>query len=173
LFVSLEVWFYLSTVRSATSLVQNFFKRPYTCLFALSCLLCSFYLWKIVNRSWQKLAIEKKHSEQLLLNILPLSIAQRLKHSPKLIADYFEKASILFADVQNFTLLCKKLSPQQLVGFLNDVFYVSDNITQKYGIEKIKTNGDGYMLAGGLLAINSIHAVNCCYCALDMQYAFK
>jgi adenylate cyclase len=173
LFISLEVWFYLSAVRSVTSLEQNVFKLLYTCLFALSCLLCSFYLWKIVDRSWQKLAVEKNHSEQLLLNILPLSIAQRLKHSPKLIADYFEQASILFADIQNFTPLCKKLSPQQLVGFLNDVFCVFDNITQKYGLEKIKTNGDGYMLAGGLPVINSIHAVQCCYCALDMQCAFK
>ena len=173
LFVLVEVWFYLSTVHSATSFEQSVFKLSYACLFALSCLLCSFYLWKIINRSWQKLTIEKNHSEQLLLNILPLSIAQRLKYSPQLIADYFEQASILFADIQNFTPLCKKLSPRQLVGFLNDVFCVFDNITQKYGLEKIKTNGDGYMVAGGLPAINSIHAVQCCYCALDMQYAFK
>ena len=101
LFVTIEVWFYLTAAHWSTSFEQTFFKLIYAYLFAFSCLFCSFYLWKIVDRSWQKLIVEKSRSEQLLLNILPLSVAQRLKYSPNLIADYFEQASILFADTVN------------------------------------------------------------------------
>jgi adenylate cyclase len=173
LFVGLEVRFYLSIIRSSHLFEQQIFKLSYSCLFAVACLLCSFHLWKNVNRSWQKLDLEKSRSEQLLLNILPFSIAQRLKYSPTLIADYFEQASILFADIQDFTPLCKKLSPQQLVGLLNEVFCIFDNLSQKYGLEKIKTSGDGYMAAGGLPTLSSVHAIQCCHCALDMQDAFQ
>jgi guanylate cyclase len=173
LFVGIEVWFYVYTIYPSHSFEQKFFKLSYANLFALSCLLCSFHLWKNVNRSWQKLASEKSRSEKLLLNILPLTIAQRLKYSPTIIADYFEQASILFADIKDFTPLCKNLSPQQLVGFLNEVFCNFDNLSQKYGLEKIKTSGDGYMAAGGLPTVNSVHAIQCCHCALDMQDAFQ
>jgi guanylate cyclase len=173
LFIGFELWFYFSFPSLETSMHQQMFRLSCSGLFALSCVLCSFHLWKNVNRSWLRLSQEKSRSERLLLNILPSSIAQRLKFSPDLIADYFEQASILFADIQNFTPLCKNLSPQQLVSLLNEVFCVFDNITQKYGLEKIKTNGDGYMVAGGLPTTSSSHAIQCCHCALDMQDAFK
>lgn len=173
LFVGVEVWFYVAAIHPTYSFEQKIFKLSYASLFALSCLLCSFHLWKNVNRSWQRLSKEKTRSERLLLNILPSSIAQRLKCSPNLIADYFAQASILFADIQDFTSLCKKLSPQQLVRFLNEVFCAFDNITKKYGLEKIKTSGDGYMVAGGLPTVSPFHAIQCCHCALDMQDAFK
>jgi adenylate cyclase len=173
IFIGFELWFYFSAPALLISLHQQMFRLSCACLFALSCVLCSFHLWKNVNRSWQRLSEEKSRSERLLLNILPASIAQRLKSSPDLIADYFAQASILFADIQDFTPLCKNLSPQQIVGLLNEVFCVFDNITQKYGLEKIKTSGDGYMVAGGLPIISSSHAIQCCHCALDMQQAFK
>jgi guanylate cyclase len=172
LFIGFEISFNFPLALQSISLHQQVFRLSCASLFALSCLLCSFHLWKNVNRSWQKLAEEKNRSERLLLNILPSSIAQRLKSSPALIADYFEQVSILFADIQNFTPLCKSLSPQQLIGLLNEVFCIFDTLTQKYGLEKIKTSGDGYMVAGGLPVINSIHASQCCHCALDMQDAF-
>jgi adenylate cyclase len=172
LFVGFECWFYYSSVNTL-SFHQQIIKISCSISFALSCLLCSYHIRKINNLNWQKLTTERERSEKLLLNILPLSIAQRLKNSSDSIADYFEQASILFADIQDFTPLCKKLSPRQLVGLLNEVFCVFDTITQKYGLEKIKTNGDGYMVAGGLPTINSSHAIQCCYCALDMQDAFK
>ncbi|MFT5839815.1 MAG: adenylate cyclase [Flavobacteriales bacterium] len=172
LFVGFECWFYYSSVNTL-SFHQQIVKVSCSISFALSCLLCSYHIRRNINRNWQKLATERERSERLLLNILPLSIAQRLKNSSDSIADYFEKASILFADIQNFTPLCKKLSPRQLVDLLNEVFCEFDTITQKYGLEKIKTSGDGYMVAGGLPTINSSHAVQCCYCALDMRDAFK
>tara|TARA_R110000868_G_scaffold49144_7_gene158615 strand:+ start:1035 stop:2288 length:1254 start_codon:yes stop_codon:yes gene_type:complete len=173
IFVGFEVWFHFSLTQQSLSLHQQIFRLSCASLFALSCFLCSFHLWKNVNRSWQKLAEEKHRSERLLLNILPSSIVQRLKYSPALIADYFEQASILFADIQNFTPLCKQLSPKQLIALLNEVFCVFDTLTQKYSLEKIKTSGDGYMVAGGLPIVNSTHAIQCCYCALDMQQAFQ
>jgi guanylate cyclase len=173
MFVGFEVWFHFLLSQQSLSLHQQVLRVSCASLFALSCLLCSYHLWKNVNRSWQKLAEEKNRSERLLLNILPSSIAQRLKHSPSLIADYFEQASILFADIHNFTPLCKHLSPKQLISLLNEVFCVFDTLTQKYGLEKIKTSGDGYMVAGGLPIVNSIHAIQCCHCALDMQQAFQ
>ncbi|MGS2721311.1 adenylate/guanylate cyclase domain-containing protein [Paraglaciecola aestuariivivens] len=173
LFVGFEIWFYFNTLQHTLSLHQQIFSLSCASLFALACILCSYHLWKNVNRSWQKLAFEKERSEKLLLNILPASIAQRLKGSPAFIADYFSQASILFADIQNFTPLCKQLSPHQLVDLLNQIFCVFDSLSQKYGLEKIKTSGDGYMVAGGLPTKNASHAKQCCYCALEMQSAFK
>lgn len=151
---------------------QQVFKYSSAALLALASLLCSYHIQKNVNRSWQKLAYEKLRSEQLLLNILPNSIAQRLKDSKTLIADYFAQASILFADIQDFTPLCKSLTPHQLVSLLNELFCLFDVLAQKYGLEKIKTSGDGYMAACGLPNANASHAVQCCECALDMQFEF-
>jgi guanylate cyclase len=155
------------------SVAQQSFKLSSAALLVLATLLCSFHIQKNVTKSWQKVAFERKRSEQLLLNILPNSIAQRLKSSKGLIADYFAQASILFADIQDFTPLCKKHSPQQLVRILNEVFCEFDELSVKYGLEKIKTSGDGYMAAGGLPKANSQHAASCCYCALDMLDAFN
>jgi guanylate cyclase len=173
LFMGFELWFQFVDMSIRLTLHQQIFSLSCLCLLTLSCLLCSYYIWANVNKSWQKLAIEKNRSEKLLLNILPSSIAERLKKNPKLIADYFQQVSILFADIQNFTPLCKNYSPQQLVALLNEVFCVFDNLSQKYGLEKIKTSGDGYMMAGGLPTLSENHAIRCCHCALDMQQAFQ
>ena len=146
LFVSFEIWFFYSSVNTL-SFHQQIVKISCSISFALSCLLCSYHIRRNINRNLQKLSSERERSEQLLLNILPANIVQRLKTSPNLIADYYEQVSILFADIQNFTPLSKNLSPQQLVNLLNEVFCAFDHITQKYGLEKIKTSGDGYMVA--------------------------
>ena len=152
---------------------QQSFKFASACLLTLASFLCSFHIQKNVRKSWKRLAYERKRSEQLLLNILPNSIAQRLKNSESLIADYFAQASILFADIEDFTPLCRKRTPQQLVQILNEIFCRFDELSLKYGLEKIKTSGDGYMAAGGLPVTNAHHAIQCCYCALDMQQEFK
>jgi guanylate cyclase len=172
LFVSFEIWFFYSSVNTL-SFHQQIVKISCSISFALSCLLCSYHIRRNINRNLQKLSSERERSEQLLLNILPANIVQRLKTSPNLIADYYEQVSILFADIQNFTPLCKNLSPQQLVNLLNEVFCAFDHITHKYGLEKIKTSGDGYMVAGGVPIISSFHAIKCCHCAIDMQNVFK
>jgi guanylate cyclase len=172
LFVSFEIWFFYSSVNTL-SFHQQIVKISCSISFALSCLLCSYHIRRNINRNWQKLSLERERSEQLLLNILPANIVQRLKTSSNPIAEHFKQVSILFADIQNFTLLCKNLWPQQLVSLLNEVFCAFDHIVQKYGLEKIKTSGDGYMVAGGVPIISSSHAIKCCCCALDMQDAFN
>lgn len=172
LFVASEIYYQLYTPNSFSPSEQSF-QFASACLLALASLLCSFHIQRNVNRSWQRLADERKRSEQLLLNILPNSIAQRLKHSKNLIADYFAQASILFADIQDFTPLCKKRTPEQLVRILNEIFCSFDELSLQYGLEKIKTSGDGYMAAGGLPKANSKHAIHCCNCALDMLQTFQ
>jgi len=99
----------------------------------------------------ENLAIERQKSENLLLNILPGPIAERLKSGEEIIADSFEDASVLFADIAGFTVLSSKMNDaSKLVSILNDIFRDFDNITQELGLEKIKTIGDCYMLAGGI-----------------------
>ena len=100
------------------------------------------------------LEIEQEKSEKLLLNILPASIAQRLKDGKKVIADEYDKAVILFADIVEFTNISQHIAPKTLVENLNKIFTHFDQLVEKYGLEKIKTIGDAYMVASGL---NGIH----------------
>jgi adenylate cyclase len=101
-----------------------------------------------------QLAIEQEKSEKLLLNILPVSIAQRLKSGEKVIADEHDKAVILFADIVEFTNISQHVTPKVLVENLNKIFTHFDQLVEKYGLEKIKTVGDAYMVASGLNGIN-------------------
>ena len=88
--------------------------------------------------------------ERLLLNILPASIADRLQHGESMIADRFEEMAVLFADVVDFTPFSARRPPAEVVGVLNEVFTIFDRLADLYGLEKIKTIGDAYMVAGGL-----------------------
>ncbi len=96
-------------------------------------------------------ATEKELSERLLLNILPAAIADRLKRQESNIADGHADVTVMFADIVNFTQMSEELSPNEMVHLLNDVFSEFDVLAEKYGIEKIKTVGDAYMAAGGLV----------------------
>jgi class 3 adenylate cyclase len=96
------------------------------------------------------LQLEQERSERLLLNILPGPIAERLKNSDQTIADGFADVSVMFVDIVNFTLLADGMSPQQVFAMLNHVFSSFDELAEKHGLEKIKTIGDAYMVAGGL-----------------------
>ncbi|MDB9516166.1 adenylate/guanylate cyclase domain-containing protein [Roseofilum reptotaenium CS-1145] len=93
---------------------------------------------------------EKERSEKLLLNILPEAIADQLKQDQSSLAEDFESVTILFADIVGFTPLAAQVQPIQLVDMLNQVFSTFDQLTETYGLEKIKTIGDAYMVAGGL-----------------------
>jgi class 3 adenylate cyclase len=88
--------------------------------------------------------------ERLLLNILPASIADRLRGGERLIADRFEEMAVLFADVVNFTPFALSRPPGQVVAVLNSVFSIFDELADEYGLEKIKTIGDAYMVVGGI-----------------------
>lgn len=111
-------------------------------------LLYSFVIQKETNLNL--LRAEQERSEGLLLNILPRDIATILKSGRRTIADHFEDASILFADVVNFTPLSERMRAEDLVEMLNEVFSHFDELAEKYGVEKIKTIGDCYMAASGV-----------------------
>jgi hypothetical protein len=116
-------------------------------------------------------AFQRAHnkSEKLLLNVLPSSIADRLKQKEEIIADGFEEVTIRFADVVNFTKLSARISPQELVTMLNKIFSAFDRLALLYGLEKIKTIGDAYMIVGGLPLPRDDHAEAIAEMALSMQ----
>ena len=89
-------------------------------------------------------------NEALLLNILPRSIAERLRGGETVIADRFDDMAVLFADLVGFTELSSRLPPNDVVKLLNDVFTMCDRLVDRFGLEKIKTVGDAYMVVGGL-----------------------
>lgn len=108
-------------------------------------------------------------SESLLLNILPKDIVSKLKEGHRTVAEYYESASILFADVVNFTPISSTLSPSELVELLNAVFHKFDELADKYGVEKIKTIGDCYMAAAGVPRSRRDHAVILTEMAVEMR----
>jgi len=116
---------------------------------------------------------QRHETERLLLSLLPQSIAERLKHksASATIADSFDDATVLFADVVNFTRLSTEISPPELVELLNQIFSQFDRLTATYGLEKIKTVGDEYMVAGGLPVPKADHCTAIANMALDMQQA--
>ena len=117
------------------------------------------------------LQIEQAKSENLLLNILPRSIAEQLKAQTQPIADHFSTASILFADVVDFTPWSECLPPAEVVGILDRLFSSFDALAEKYGLEKIKTIGDCYMAAAGVPTPRPDHAQALAAMALDMVAA--
>jgi adenylate cyclase len=119
------------------------------------------------------LRVEQAKAESLLLNILPQSIADRLKAEPRTIADQFSSASILFADVVDFTPLSEGLAPTELVGMLDRLFSHFDELAERHELEKIKTIGDCYMVAAGVPSPRPDHARALALMALDMQAAMR
>jgi adenylate cyclase len=119
------------------------------------------------------LRVEQEQAEDLLLNILPRSIAERLKESTATIADQFDAATILFADVVDFTRLSERLAPGEVVGILDHLFTHFDVLADAYGLEKIKTIGDCYMVAAGVPTPRPDHARAMALMALDMRDAMR
>lgn len=117
----------------------------------------------------KKLSEEQAKSERLLLNILPPAIAQQLKQEERTIADSYPDVTVMFADIVGFTELAAKTPPIELVEILNVIFSEFDQLTEKHGLEKIKTIGDAYMVVGGLPAAKPNHAEAMAAMALDMQ----
>jgi len=115
---------------------------------------------------------ERSESERLLLNILPAAIAQRLKNEPGIIADRFDSVSVLFSDIVGFTPLSETLSAERMVEWLNEVYSVFDTLVQDHDVEKIRTIGDGYMVAAGVPFPRDDHAAALARLALDMKAHF-
>jgi adenylate cyclase len=121
------------------------------------------------NEALAALRVEQEKSELLLMNILPGSIADRLKAASQTIADHFDSASILFADVVDFTPFAQRLAPAEVVGVLDELFFHFDTLVERHGLEKIKTIGDCYMAAAGVPDPTSDHARRVALLALDMR----
>jgi adenylate cyclase len=119
----------------------------------------------------QELNEEQEKSERLLLNILPKAIAERLKQGETTIADSFSDVTVMFADLVGFTKLSSHLSPAELVELLNRIFSEFDKLADRYGLEKIKTIGDAYMVVGGLPTPTDNHAEAIASMAIDIQAA--
>ena len=112
---------------------------------------------------------EKKRSEELLLNILPEEVAEELKAKGAAEAVHIDRVTVLFTDFKGFTEMSEVVTPQQLVRDLNECFSAFDRITERCGIEKIKTIGDAYMAAGGVPTPNTTHAIDVIKAALEMR----
>ena len=122
-----------------------------------------------VDLQHEELRVEKERSERLLLNVLPAPIAERLKHDTNTIAERCADVTVMFADLVDFTRLSAELPPEQMVELLNSIFSEFDRLADKYRLEKIKTIGDAYMVAGGLLGETVGHAQRMADMALEMR----
>ncbi len=133
------------------------------------------------KRLYEQVAAEQKVSERLLLNVLPPTIAERLKGRSEVvadgftevIADTFSNVTVLFADIVEFTKFSEGVTVEVLLGVLNDIFSRFDRIADERGLEKIKTIGDCYMVAAGLPVAVADHTNRAAHMALDMNDAME
>ena len=116
-----------------------------------------------------KIRTGKKRSDDLLLNILPLEVAEELKSKGSAQAKQFESVTVMFTDFKNFTQISEKLNPAELVAEIDTCFKAFDDIITRHKIEKIKTMGDSYMCVGGLPISNSTHALDVVSAGLEIQ----
>lgn len=127
------------------------------------------YFVRARERALAELEVERAKSERLLLNVLPASVASRLKESDHhVIADGFDTATVLFADIVGFTTLAQTLPPARVVVLLDRVFAGWDGLADRHGVEKIKTIGDAYMVAAGIPAVREDHTEAIADLALEM-----
>lgn len=145
-----------------------FFLMNIGAISAVAFLLLYFFI-RERNAALAQVRVEREKSETLLLNILPKEIAPRLKDNPGTIADSYGCASVLFADIVNFTPWSAELAPDEMVEMLNEIFSYFDSLLDKYGVEKIRTIGDNYMCAAGVPTPRPDHAQTIARMALDMR----
>ncbi len=126
---------------------------------AISCIVYLLLRYAVLEKARAQASLEETHrllqieqgrSERLLLNILPGPIAERLKHDSQAIADGFADVTVMFVDIVNFTQIAEGMTPKQVFSMLNRIFSSFDELAEQHGMEKIKTIGDAYMVAGGL-----------------------
>ncbi|WP_092342618.1 adenylate/guanylate cyclase domain-containing protein [Candidatus Ichthyocystis hellenicum] len=141
---------------TATMMWQSPYQQNLILLFSVSLLMYSTHaknqntkLKKVISQASIEIE-ERLKTEEILLNTLPLRVILRLKKGEQIIADRFGHATILFADLVGFTQIAHKVAPSQLFRMINKIFLEFDKITNEKYLEKIKTNGDSYMVAGGI-----------------------
>jgi class 3 adenylate cyclase len=126
---------------------------------------------RLAERATREAFSERLRSENLLRNMLPEAIAERLKREPGAIADSFDAVSVLFADIAGFTPMSERMAPGEVVGVLNQVFSAFDEMAKRHGLEKIKTIGDAYMVVAGLPVPRADHEAAIAAMALEMREA--
>jgi class 3 adenylate cyclase/putative methionine-R-sulfoxide reductase with GAF domain len=122
-----------------------------------------------VKERTKDLEESRKKSDELLLNILPVSIADELKELGRAAPRRYESVSVMFTDFKGFTMVAEKKSPEELINDLDYCFNFFDGLIEKYNLEKIKTIGDAYMCAGGIPASNNSHPVEITLAGLELQ----
>ena len=177
------VWFSAYLALALGSLAYDAFVRPPTLpsasliasgglalsLAILNVIAVSTAVFAIIGYALVNLRREQESVEQLLLNVLPSPIAERIKDGESFIADSFEDVTVLFADVVGFTPLAAAFPADNTVGLLNDIFSGFDDLLERYEVEKIKTIGDAYMIASGLPTARRDHAHVVAEVALAMR----
>jgi len=118
--------------------------------------------------AYQRVVETERRSEELLLNVLPPTIAERLKKGAEVIAEHFSSVTVIFADIVGFTQFSAQNSAEEIVQMLNWVFSIFDELTERFGLEKIKTIGDAYMIASGIPTLRADHAEAAAVMALAM-----
>ena len=154
----------------ATTMFGNFLLGvPATCAILFTVV---YYAVREAARAEASAEHEFARSEALLKNILPASIVEALKQSSRAtIAQRYDEASVLFADMAGFTARSATVTPEELVRFLDDVFTTFDSLVERHKLEKIKTTGDSYMVVAGLPATRQDHAAALASFALEMAKA--
>lgn len=174
LFIAVEV--YLTNKGPIIQAPPEFFQLGRLITLVALCVLVyivTLFNYKTLHKAQDLLEIEHQKSESLLLNILPPTIADRLKSKNEIIADKTNEATILFADIVDFTVLSQTMEPERIVSLLNDIFSEFDTIIKTHNLEKIKTIGDAYMVASGIPESREDHCEAVALCALDMLSSIK
>jgi len=141
-------------------MVRNAFISGFAILLMLS---------SVIFAQRNRIAREKRRSDNLLLNILPEEVADELKVKGSAEAKLIDNVTVLFTDFKGFTELSQKLTPKELVSEIDECFSAFDQIMKRHGVEKIKTIGDAYMAVGGLPTPNTTHALDVVRAALDIS----
>jgi class 3 adenylate cyclase/ActR/RegA family two-component response regulator len=158
-----------STVRCIEAGAEDYLPKPFNPVLLRARIGASVEKKRLLD----ELRGEKERSEALLLNILPRTIVERLRQGETVIADHIPEATILFSDLVDFTSLAARCSAEETVALLADIFCRFDDLAARHGLEKIKTTGDGYMLAGGLPEARADHAMAVAEMALAMLDAVE
>ncbi|MEM7508153.1 MAG: adenylate/guanylate cyclase domain-containing protein [Pseudomonadota bacterium] len=160
----------VAAIAYATVIAEFYPSEPYGPIFYLMVLsFYAAYAAYVAERARREAWVEKEAYERLLKNVLPPIIANRMQEGEHLIADEHEDACVLFADIVGFTSMSEKMTPQALVDLLNEIFTRFDAITDDLDLEKIKTIGDCYMVAGGLPSTRARDPQHIALAALRMQ----
>ena len=164
-FIALDDHFSQHAIEFSPSVTIGFFTMNLLGALGIVFIACRFFV-SLYETEFQR-------SEDLLANILPSSVAKRLKQGESTIVDGFQSVTILFADLVGFTKACAGAEPNEVLQLLNEIFSIFDDLVEKYDLEKIKTIGDAYMVVGGLPVARDFHAQDVARLALEMLEAIE